>query len=173
MTTHRLQEILDAYGADPARWPAEERDAAAALLARTPALRTEAARLDALLDATSAVDEPSPALVARVLAAAPARRRARIVRFPVVAAAASLAAAAGLVVWLAGARGPSSQPGVSLDDLGTYATATDVLLGPLGWDVIDTEPALGCSQPGTLGCPPLDDAGASDSTSAIEGSVLA
>jgi hypothetical protein len=51
MTPDRLQEILDAYGADPHRWPADERDAAAALLVATPALREaagEAQRLDRL-----------------------------------------------------------------------------------------------------------------------------
>ncbi|MCZ6522557.1 MAG: hypothetical protein O7A68_01650 [Alphaproteobacteria bacterium] len=68
----RLGRILEAYGADPEAWPAAERDAALALLARSAearALRERAARLDRLLDRAPAL-EPSPELEARVLAAA-------------------------------------------------------------------------------------------------------
>lgn len=78
----RLGRLLEAYGADPEAWPAAERDAALALLARSAearALRERAARLDRLLDQAPAL-EPSPELMARVLAAAnqaapPWRRR--------------------------------------------------------------------------------------------------
>ncbi len=68
----RLGQILEAYGADPQAWPAAERDAALALLgcsAEARALRERAARLDRLLDQAPAL-EPSPELMARVLAAA-------------------------------------------------------------------------------------------------------
>jgi len=69
----RFEALLDAYGAEPRRWPAERRAWAEALLARSPeaaALRATAARLDGLLDATGV--EPAPAyLVGRVLASAP------------------------------------------------------------------------------------------------------
>lgn len=68
----RLGRLLEAYGADPETWPAVERDAALALLGRSAearALRERAARLDRLLDQAPAL-EPSPELMARVLAAA-------------------------------------------------------------------------------------------------------
>jgi len=54
MTFERLQAILDAYGADPARWPESERPAAEGLLAAMPEAHAQhdaAARLDAMLDA--------------------------------------------------------------------------------------------------------------------------
>ena len=53
MQRARLQRLIDAYGADPARWPAAERDAAKRLLAETPAMSArleDAARLDRALD---------------------------------------------------------------------------------------------------------------------------
>lgn len=77
-TLARFEALLDAYGAEPRRWPADRRAAAEALLARSPearALQAAARRLDALLDAAPAA--PAPAhLVGRVIAAAP-RPRAR------------------------------------------------------------------------------------------------
>lgn len=65
MTPTRLADILDAYGADPARWPAAERKAALALLATEPDLarhQAEAATLDAALArwARSPVATPGP-----------------------------------------------------------------------------------------------------------------
>lgn len=71
MDMARLAEILDAYGADPRRWPVEERAAAEALIADSPeaeALREDAAAMDMLMD-LSAAPAPSPELMARVLAA--------------------------------------------------------------------------------------------------------
>jgi hypothetical protein len=53
MTTDRLKTLLEAYGASPARWPAEERAAAEAMIASSEAARAafaEAAILDSLLD---------------------------------------------------------------------------------------------------------------------------
>jgi len=76
MTLQRLQQLLDAYGANPERWPAEEHAAALALLAYSMEARTrqaEAARLDALLD-LAPLAQPSVELLARVLAAAPAQK---------------------------------------------------------------------------------------------------
>ena len=73
MTPTRFADLLDAYGAEPARWPAAERDAALTLLARDAAARraqAQAASLDALLD-RAPVAPQSAALQARVLAAAP------------------------------------------------------------------------------------------------------
>lgn len=66
MTFERLTEILDAYGADPARWPADERAAARAFAAKDPRAAgalDEARRLDNLLDA---YDPGADASVARV-----------------------------------------------------------------------------------------------------------
>lgn len=58
MTEERILQLLESYGADPIRWPAEERAAAQTFLAanETPVLRTavaEAQAMDGLLDATS------------------------------------------------------------------------------------------------------------------------
>jgi hypothetical protein len=68
VTAQRLNELLDAYGADPTRWPEAERAAAQALLARTPDLgaRGDAERLDAALARLHG--EVPPAVVARVAA---------------------------------------------------------------------------------------------------------
>jgi hypothetical protein len=81
MTLARLAELLDAYGAEPTRWPAAERAAAEALLASDPRgaeLQRAARSLDERLDMVE-VSEPSAHLQARVLeipirhAAAPVR----------------------------------------------------------------------------------------------------
>ena len=75
----RLRAIVDAYGADPARWPRPEREGALRLLARSPeaaGYRDRAREVDALLDLATAY-EPAPGLLARVLAR-PARRRANL-----------------------------------------------------------------------------------------------
>lgn len=84
MELARFAEILDAYGADPRRWPDAERDAAAALLAASQdarSLRDDAAALDMLLD-LSAAPAPSPELMADILAgAAPRGLRAWLADF--------------------------------------------------------------------------------------------
>jgi len=75
MTLQRLQQLLDAYGANPERWSSEDRAAALALLAHSTEARAQrdaAARLDALLD-LAPVAQPSPELAARILAAVPAQ----------------------------------------------------------------------------------------------------
>lgn len=74
LTRDRFVALAAAYGADPRRWPAAERAAAEALLARdradAPAVLTPEGRLDAWLDAY-AVPAPSAALIDRILASAP------------------------------------------------------------------------------------------------------
>ena len=68
----RLEALLEAYGADPERWPAAERDQAVALLASSAearALQREAATLDRMLD-LAAPPAPSPELMADILAGA-------------------------------------------------------------------------------------------------------
>lgn len=60
MNRLRLQRLIDAYGADPARWPADERDAARALMAEMPdaaAMLASARRLDKSLDAFAPVPD--------------------------------------------------------------------------------------------------------------------
>lgn len=61
----RVLELIAAFGADPARWPSAERDAALALIALRPELaaaQSEAAALDQLLVAW---DAPAPRPQAR------------------------------------------------------------------------------------------------------------
>jgi hypothetical protein len=70
----RFQAMLEAYGAEPARWPAKERAEALSLLAdsaEAATLREEAAALDSLLDLAPA---PAPA---RLAAGAVAQRISR------------------------------------------------------------------------------------------------
>ena len=74
MDTNRFAELLDAYGADPRRWPAAERAAALALAqASTEARRLleEATSVDALLAAPPGIT-PSSDLAARIMAQLPA-----------------------------------------------------------------------------------------------------
>jgi hypothetical protein len=71
MTAERLTALIEAYGADPARWPAADRALGQAALA-DPVLRAavdEARALDRLLEA-SRPTQPSAALRDRVLAGA-------------------------------------------------------------------------------------------------------
>jgi len=77
MTLERLRALIAAYGGKPSNWPAAERAAAEALLARSPEARAalaEAEPLDTLLDAVPAL-APSPALRAAVLAGMPRSNR--------------------------------------------------------------------------------------------------
>jgi hypothetical protein len=154
----RFRELLDAYGADAERWPADERAAALALLACEPDARVAlaaAAALDRVLDLAPAA-EPSAALAGAVLAGAPAvRRRSRAGR--ALAVVVPLALAATLVVWFAGDRSPA--PSVLTDEavaeLSRYTTPTDVLLSSSD-EVLDTMPAIGCDA-AWPGCPePVD-----------------
>lgn len=72
MKIERLQEILDAYGADPSRWPAGERAAAEGLLrgsTEARAMQTQAATLDTALDHWQA-PPTDPWLVQRIVAKA-------------------------------------------------------------------------------------------------------
>jgi hypothetical protein len=73
MDRERFEQLLEAYGADPRRWPADERAAAEAFAAQNAdaanALR-EARALDAALDQGRAVPDTT-GLAARILAHAP------------------------------------------------------------------------------------------------------
>lgn len=73
MTMGRLTELLAAYGADPRRWPADERPAAEAMLAASADARALAERereLDLMLDAAPDAEVPA-ALIERLVAARP------------------------------------------------------------------------------------------------------
>lgn len=93
MTLDRFRALCDAYGGEVRRWPAEEREAAQAFVETSEVARealAEARRLDDALDQARLT--PSPELVRRIAACAPASDRA-----PSWAAmAAALALAAGL-----------------------------------------------------------------------------
>ncbi len=114
MESRRLAEILDAYGADPGRWPDAERDAVRALLAdsaEATALRDAAAALDTVLNAVAA-PAPSPELMAAILAsAAPSGWRSWVAGFwpfgPVWQPVSALATAAVLGIAI-GAAAPST-----------------------------------------------------------------
>lgn len=75
MNAARAGAILAAFGADPARWPADERDAMAAWLAAHPqslqAAREEAGFIDAALAHDIRETRPSAALAERVRAGIP------------------------------------------------------------------------------------------------------
>jgi len=147
VTLERLGELLDAYGAAAERWPDTEREAARRLIAQSAAARArweEAADLDRLLDAVPA-EAPSSSLAARVIAAAPRRRPARLWR-RVLVAAVPLAAAAAVMLWLAREHQPARQmANVPSMEIGEYTSPTDVLLEPYGLDVYATVPSIGCS----------------------------
>ncbi len=74
MDRERFAELLDAYGADFRRWPAENRAGGAAFAAHNAeaaSLLAEARRLDAMLDVARDDAAPSPDLASRILAFAP------------------------------------------------------------------------------------------------------
>ena len=79
MNDARVLELIEAYGADPMGWPADERDAARARLEADPDAFAEALAMARALDAALSLDpgpEPSAKLSERILAAAPEAARA-------------------------------------------------------------------------------------------------
>lgn len=78
MDRERFVYLLEAYGADFRRWPAQVRAPAAAFAAQdaeAAALIGEARKLDAVLDGARDEAGPSADLAARILAAAPRAQR--------------------------------------------------------------------------------------------------
>jgi len=73
MDRQRFDHLLEAYGADFARWPADEREAAAAFaVAHAPALAdalNDARALDCVLDSRRVAGDAPELLSARILAA--------------------------------------------------------------------------------------------------------
>ena len=122
MTPERAMRIIDAYGARPARWPEEDREALLGLLAAEPGLAAyahEAGALDSRLDAAGR-DMPPAWLAGRIMASAPAGGRPAwwqpVLRFggawqPAGALAMSLAA--GLWLGAAGLASESLTSGVA------------------------------------------------------------
>jgi len=174
LTLEQLGRLLEAYGAASERWPDTVREAAQRLIAHSEVARAqweEAAELDRLLDDVPAAS-PSPALVARVLAAAPRRRPARNWRRALVAAV-PLAAAAAVILWLAREREPARRlAGVPSVVIGEYASPTDVLLEPYGLEIYATVPSIGCSD-SVLGCPNVNPADAPYSQRWLSGRLRA
>ena len=80
MNTERFQTLAEAFGGDVARWPAVDRDAAAALMAADPAwaatVLAQASALDELLG-ECATPQPSATLAHRIVAGAPRSRAGR------------------------------------------------------------------------------------------------
>jgi hypothetical protein len=166
MTLARLGELLDAYGAEPERWPYEEREAACALLAQSAQARRQreaSAELDAILNLAPS-HAASPALLERILAAAPQpasaetatverlnaaanppalrlafppvgrRARRRLRTWRYVGAALPLAAAAALVLWLLRAPAPTPER--------TRVTMAELGTYDVPTDVLLTTPGL-------------------------------
>ncbi|HXJ33585.1 MAG TPA: hypothetical protein VMS22_06035 [Candidatus Eisenbacteria bacterium] len=162
MTPERLRELLDAYGAAPARWPEAERVAGSDLIAASAAARAlsdGAAALDRVLDAAT-TSLPSQGLAARVLAGVP-RRRPRPWRAGLMAAF-SLAAAAALAIWLrTHSESARETATISTIALGAYESPTDVLLEPFGLALYTSIPSIGCYD-SALGCPRIDTAGTAE-----------
>ncbi|MGE0740737.1 MAG: hypothetical protein AB7O98_05280 [Hyphomonadaceae bacterium] len=77
VNSERLRAIVEAYGADPRRWPAHERLAARALAERDGVDLSAARELDRLLNLTAETAAPSELLRARILRAAPMRESLR------------------------------------------------------------------------------------------------
>lgn len=76
MNLDRFTILIEAYGTDPRRWPADERAAAQALLAASTEaqrLLRDADPLDVLLSSPPPAIDPSPALRARIMAQIVAR----------------------------------------------------------------------------------------------------
>lgn len=118
MTPDRFRMLVDAYGADPRHWPADERiDAqqwAHRHAAQADIILADAARLDAWL-ATDRVAPPAAALAERIVAGAPGAPWHRLGRPPLWWSGALAAGAVGAVagallvsLFMAGATPPAS-----------------------------------------------------------------
>ncbi|MEZ5856327.1 MAG: hypothetical protein R3D67_16825 [Hyphomicrobiaceae bacterium] len=77
MTLNGLEHLLDAYGGDAARWPADRRNAALALIASDPAAQRRLDEARALDRVLSRASQPNPeriaALVDQIMAEAAAQ----------------------------------------------------------------------------------------------------
>lgn len=113
MTPDQFRRLAETWGGDVERWPAETREAARRLAASAEgaAVLDEQGRLDRLLAVAPEIEteraDRSSLLVLQRLAAVPQRHRPawyrRLLRWPTLVPAASLACSALVGVWLAGA----------------------------------------------------------------------
>ena len=122
MTADRVLDLIEIYGREPGGWPEAERDGALALIAAQPERFAEALAQAAMLDgllAREVLPEPSAALSARILDAAP-RQAARRAGQP-----GSLWAAVRDAVFPQGARWPvgAALASLAMGTLGGYAYA--------------------------------------------------
>lgn len=129
ITLTRLSELLEAYGADPDRWPLEDRVAALELLAYSAPARNllrQAAELDTLLD-TAPLTMPSSAsaeaLAARIVERSFVSNIVALARRPKISwgwpnwTALAAAAVAGLIVGWSGLNiGPGYAAGAEVPD---------------------------------------------------------
>lgn len=132
MQASRFEALIDAYGADPARWPDAERASALAFAEANPDLAArltrEAARLDAAL-ALARVEAPSPALMADILKSADERNGFAP---PWARLAAAIAISAGLGLGWGGAS-----LGGAADGEAAYALAFSSFAEPAYDDLAD------------------------------------
>ncbi len=143
MTRERAEQIVSAYGADPERWPAGEREPLQAFLRDH---LEEAGRLGAVLGEERALDAllreagepgPRPELAAAIEARLHAESRAAAPpRWAALAAAVTLAVGLG-AGWLAASLGA----GPAYDESAIYANAFGALTQGEAW-INDEEGAL-------------------------------
>ncbi|MGY3032197.1 hypothetical protein ACVIIV_001367 [Bradyrhizobium sp. USDA 4354] len=113
MTPDQFRQLAETWGGDVERWPAATREAARrfAASAEGAAVLDEQGRLDRLLAVAPEIEtaraDRSSLLVLQRLAAVPQQHRLawyhRLLRWPALVPAASLACSAMVGVWLAGA----------------------------------------------------------------------
>lgn len=113
MTPEQFRQLAETWGADVGRWPAPTREAARriAATAQGAAVLDEQSRFDRLLAAAPEIEtaraDRSSLLVLQRLAAIEQQHRPawhrRLLRWPALVPAASLACSAMMGVWLAGA----------------------------------------------------------------------
>lgn len=112
MTPEQFRQLAETWGGDVERWPEATREAARRLAASAEgaAVLHEQERLDRLLAAAPEIEtaraDRSSLLVLQRLAAVPQQHRPswyRLLRWPALVPAASLACSALVGVWLAGA----------------------------------------------------------------------
>ena len=134
MNRERFEQVLAAYGADPKRWPADERaalEAYAAANADAAMSLADARDIDAILDQAREPLAPNAQLASRILNAAP-RKALRTVSFD--ARARWALAACALLGVIAGYGGGRFAPSASSEDTEAMALAAlDAAFGDAVW----------------------------------------
>jgi len=132
MNRVRLQRLIEAYGADPSRWPAGERDSARALLALTPdaaAMQAPALGLDDRLDGFApAADADAAARLLRALETLPRQIPATppmLTGFWPRAAMLAAASIAGVIIGLGGLDGRI--PAIADVDVVALVVGSDII----------------------------------------------